>query len=196
MGIRKYTDEQRRERKKLHQKSYYERKKLSDPAFLDQLAEKQRIRYNRNRESPIHIERHRKHALKDYYERIKPNPELLDKRRLQVKVCQQNRRVKNQQTKVQLQQSIGGRCVDCGITDSRLLDFDHRDPLTKTMMISQKLYLPFEVLLNEAQKCDLRCPNCHRIKTQNNKEYDAYKYREYRNSFRSQFKPLITHNTN
>jgi hypothetical protein len=59
-------------------------------------------------------------------------------------------------------------CIDCGESDSRCLDFDHRDPSEKTKGIS-------EAILNagwsrakvfaEIDKCDVRCSNCHRKRT-------------------------------
>jgi len=58
-------------------------------------------------------------------------------------------------------------CVDCGETDLRCLEFDHRDRKTKTAGISFLLRdaRSWSVLLGEIDKCDVRCANCHRRKT-------------------------------
>ena len=58
-------------------------------------------------------------------------------------------------------------CVDCGETDIRCLEFDHRDRATKSAEISRLVAGGFawKVLLREIEKCDVRCANCHRRRT-------------------------------
>lgn len=57
-------------------------------------------------------------------------------------------------------------CVDCGETDPLVLDFDHRDPSLKSNAVSRMVYRqPWQVVLEEIAKCDVRCANCHRRKT-------------------------------
>jgi 5-methylcytosine-specific restriction endonuclease McrA len=58
---------------------------------------------------------------------------------------------------------LGGKCVDCGITVS--LEFDHIDPRSKTFDVAGNLSLKLETLINEANKCVLRCTICHAIRT-------------------------------
>lgn len=65
-----------------------------------------------------------------------------------------------------------GECVDCGEGNPLLLDFDHRDPSTKVDNIStlvSKGY--YDKLVVEVEKCDLRCANCHRLKSAMEMEY-------------------------
>jgi len=63
----------------------------------------------------------------------------------------------------------GGKCFDCGrIFPQCCYDFDHRDPNQKSFGISQRMGLPLEELMIEADKCDLVCSNCHRIRTAGN----------------------------
>jgi len=58
------------------------------------------------------------------------------------------------------------KCIDCGIRDVRVLEFDHRDPSVKTNGISRMLrQRNWKRVLMEIGKCDIRCANCHRIKT-------------------------------
>jgi hypothetical protein len=59
----------------------------------------------------------------------------------------------------------GGHCVDCGgIFPACCYDFDHlRD---KAFEIGWSMGRRIEVLKAEADKCDLVCSNCHRIRTQ------------------------------
>jgi len=62
---------------------------------------------------------------------------------------------------------MGGCCVDCGYSSHlAALDFDHRKPTEKSFNLARGLNEKSELLCElEAQKCDIRCANCHRIKT-------------------------------
>jgi hypothetical protein len=61
---------------------------------------------------------------------------------------------------------IAHPCVDCGETDPRCLDFDHRDPRRKKASISRLIgYAEWDDLLLEIAECDVRCANCHRKRT-------------------------------
>lgn len=59
-------------------------------------------------------------------------------------------------------------CVDCGIKDPRVLEFDHlkdkKFNLGKAHMISG---LTVKEVKKEVRKCVVRCSNCHKIKTHN-----------------------------
>lgn len=63
----------------------------------------------------------------------------------------------------------GGKCVDCGYNAHlAALDFDHVDPTKKEFNIGSllgKRSYDYLNLLMEAEKCVIRCANCHRIKT-------------------------------
>ncbi len=57
-------------------------------------------------------------------------------------------------------------CVDCGVRDPVLLDFDHRDPSSKRSEVARLASSkPWRQVLAEILKCDVRCANCHRRKT-------------------------------
>jgi hypothetical protein len=58
-------------------------------------------------------------------------------------------------------------CVDCGESDIRCLDFDHRDPTQKSMNVSAMVFLhvAWKRIEAEIAKCDVRCANCHRKRT-------------------------------
>lgn len=60
---------------------------------------------------------------------------------------------------------IFGKCIDCGIKDYRVLQFDHtRDKITNiSNMVSNASSL--QNIKNEIKKCVFRCANCHQIKT-------------------------------
>lgn len=59
-------------------------------------------------------------------------------------------------------------CTDCKKKFPPIsMDFDHRDPSTKSFSISELIVTApsFEILRAEIDKCDLVCANCHRVRT-------------------------------
>lgn len=62
---------------------------------------------------------------------------------------------------------IENPCVDCGITDIRLLEFDHRPGEEKKNGVCglASWSISLETLKAEIAKCDVRCKNCHTLKT-------------------------------
>jgi len=57
-------------------------------------------------------------------------------------------------------------CVDCGEADPVVLEFDHRDPADKRESIGRLIHTTtLNVVQAEIAKCDVRCGNCHRIRT-------------------------------
>ena len=54
-------------------------------------------------------------------------------------------------------------CCECGETDPVVLEFDHRDPDAKAFTIGAALsYRKWQAILDEIEKCDVVCANCHR----------------------------------
>lgn len=60
-----------------------------------------------------------------------------------------------------------GRCVDCGVSDWRVLDYDHIDETRKYASINSMLRDRHSIsrIMEEIEKCVLRCANCHRIRS-------------------------------
>ena len=57
-------------------------------------------------------------------------------------------------------------CVDCGVRDLVILDFDHRDPSAKRKEVGRLAATkPWSQVRAEIEKCDVRCANCHRRRT-------------------------------
>lgn len=56
-------------------------------------------------------------------------------------------------------------CVRCGDEQHEDLTFHHRDPSTKEFNISKapRLKVSIERLEREIAKCDVLCPDCHRL---------------------------------
>lgn len=158
-------------------------------AFRAKRAKAMRVyRKQRRLDDPVWRAKQNDYQRRKYHEKVKP----FKTEEFRLKLRENTRRYrKNRLEKVkrELQLVLGGKCVRCGIDDPRLLDFDHIDPLRKTMMISQELHKPMPLLLEEIKNCQLLCPNCHRLKNLENKELNAYvrKTREYRNKNRTNF---------
>ena len=89
------------------------------------------------------------------------NKELctLRSRKSKIKAMARNRRVV-------LEYLVEHPCVDCGLEDVRVLEFDHVRG-EKTRSVCQLSFSGVGVarLLAEVEKCDIRCANCHRVKT-------------------------------
>ena len=67
--------------------------------------------------------------------------------------------------KVKLILINGGQCGLCGIhyngTNGAIFAFHHRDPVEKSM--ESVRHSDFDLMLAEAEKCDLLCSNCHKM---------------------------------
>lgn len=72
------------------------------------------------------------------------------------------KRTRNKKLRM-LREHLGGKCVGCGVTEN--LQFDHIDRTQKSFSISENRDKSYDVLLEEAEKCQLLCKDCHRIKT-------------------------------
>ncbi len=57
-------------------------------------------------------------------------------------------------------------CIDCGETDTLLLDFDHRDRALKVSTVADLIRRRSRrAMFEEMAKCDIRCVRCHRRRT-------------------------------
>jgi hypothetical protein len=65
----------------------------------------------------------------------------------------------------------GGRCVVCGESDLRCLEFHHRDPKTKRFCVMDSLARTRQSLTAEIEKCSLLCSNCHSKLHRNLEDY-------------------------
>jgi hypothetical protein len=80
---------------------------------------------------------------------------------------------KNKRKKEQLraiaQEKKARPCADCGgVFPYYVMDFDHREGVEKVDHVSRMIKLmSIPRLLEEIEKCDVVCANCHRIRTFN-----------------------------
>jgi hypothetical protein len=58
-------------------------------------------------------------------------------------------------------------CIDCGNSNPIVLEFDHRDGTIKEADVCKLVRGGYtsERIMAEIEKCDVRCANCHRIRT-------------------------------
>lgn len=79
------------------------------------------------------------------------------------KSCHQVRMTKkHMETKLFLVEKFGGKCKECGYNHQpRILQFHHLDPSKKEFGISERGRYNINGLIEECEKCDLLCPNCH-----------------------------------
>ena len=56
-------------------------------------------------------------------------------------------------------------CVDCGESDPRVLEFDHRGEKRGEVSVMVKDAVSWTVVEKEIAACEVRCANCHRRKT-------------------------------
>lgn len=70
-----------------------------------------------------------------------------------------------------------GPCVDCGIDDLRVLEFDHVVAHLKCGLVGKR---PLRDMASEAGKCVMRCRRCHRIKSEKQckEKYQNHVYSE------------------
>lgn len=97
-----------------------------------------------------------------------------------VKSYQKNKKKVNQRSKVvgdvkmqKIDELKKAPCTDCKNTfPTECMEFDHRDPSTKSFTMSRARWKRWEEIEAEIAKCDLVCANCHRIRTKANGHYN------------------------
>ena len=63
---------------------------------------------------------------------------------------------------------MGGKCVKCGTTEN--LEVDHINPEDKTLRISSMWLRKHDRIMEELDKCQLLCGDCHKQKTREEKD--------------------------
>jgi hypothetical protein len=103
---------------------------------------------------------------KKYY--VINREQLLEKNRVHVKQnrekytqYQKGRRIERQKWLQELKNGLS--CIICGESDPACLDFHHRDSSVKKGLISKMVTrVSMERVMDEIDKCDVLCANCHR----------------------------------
>ena len=97
------------------------------------------------------------------------NAQLCSDRCREVRKVRQDREWREDRVSSNLQilkEYVGGewKCQDCGTIypEMRWLDWHHIDPALKVRPVSTLLERVPRIVMTEAVKCKLLCPNCHR----------------------------------
>lgn len=72
-------------------------------------------------------------------------------------------------------------CCDCGYNvHSAALEFDHIDSSTKHRTVASLMYGSWKTIQVEIDKCEVRCANCHQIKSvlERTKQYGEVRQRK------------------
>lgn len=96
-------------------------------------------------------------------EEFVPNKRSVGGREHSCTVCTVLRRKKRKQArKILAREYLGNSCNACGFNQS--LQFHHKDPSSKSFIISQALWMNWKDLKDELNKCLLLCGNCHAVR--------------------------------
>ena len=84
------------------------------------------------------------------------------------RVYRENAKRRNKSFVAQLKLNAG-HCHDCGLPITAdilyLFDFDHREPRLKKFTLSEVRTASLQAIVEEAEKCDVVCKNCHAHRT-------------------------------
>lgn len=76
-------------------------------------------------------------------------------------------RKRNRAFKVKCIATKGGCCEACGLKydgeNAAVFEFHHRDPTTKVDRLSTMAPKPWGTVVDELDKCDMLCANCHNL---------------------------------
>lgn len=102
---------------------------------------------------------YRKNYSKKHYEKYKS--EYIARAKIR------NEKLKAERQKQIIEYLLDKSCEQCGESDIRVLDFDHKDPRDKKFNISKAINqgIEWELILKEIEKCQILCANCHRKRT-------------------------------
>ena len=69
---------------------------------------------------------------------------------------------------------LGGKCVRCGSTKN--LQLDHKDKFQKSFNLGEKWSYSLEFYKKELDKCQLLCKSCHKLKSDEEKDWGVLGY--------------------
>ena len=130
--------------------------------------------FNRNKNEKDGRQKQCTSCHKKYYLKYKKDPNKVNKNKQTSKENTLKLKIRNASF-INRYLSIYGKCIDCGINNIRVLEFDHTSDDKKygiRKMIDQCCSI--KNIKDEIRKCEIRCCNCHRIKTQNQFEWGYY----------------------
>jgi hypothetical protein len=90
-----------------------------------------------------------------------------ENKEVQIRQINEARRVRRKESQNKMRKLLdNSRCLDCDASDIRVLEFDHvRGVKKKDVSYLLSNGASWETLMEEINKCDIVCSNCHRIRT-------------------------------
>lgn len=118
----------------------------------------------------------RKYVCKDCDKTIRRKYYLDNKDRIIDKVLDRNRKIRLNSYKFIWEYLLENPCVDCGEDNPIVLEFDHKEGTDKKDSVCRIVSdgNSIDKIKEEILKCDVRCCNCHRVKTA--KQLNWYSY--------------------
>lgn len=164
---------------KAAKRKYYEKNKEIQAAKAKERKLKFPKKYRARQRA--YYARHKEDILKKTKAYKESHPEVMRKSVIKYQASHKEEiyaRIKKRQLKFRGQLNdikVARGCVDCGYNDSPYaLDFDHVRGV-KVKNICQ--FHSLAKALVEIEKCEVRCANCHRIKTRTQCEYRGWRKR-------------------
>jgi hypothetical protein len=94
------------------------------------------------------------------------------------KLYQNQQKIRDRNHKKMWELLLTKKCVDCGIKDARVLEFDHLPEYEKKFEIARAVAgstRSWELILSEINKCEVICSNCHKIRTMTRGNFKRFK---------------------
>ena len=165
------------QRKKYRERGYkYQRK------YWKQMSSERRKEYNKSRREywkrmPPEVREKRNKRIREYQKHLTPEQR---KRKNKSGRRSARARCRERRAVVQKYKVLKGCCI-CGFNKHySALDFDHIDRGKKRNNISRIVgKYSWKTIVEEIKKCRVLCANCHRLKTQKNKEYENKNIKYY-----------------
>ena len=94
-----------------------------------------------------------------------------ERKLMDVELSKQARKMKRRR-EILDRYKIAQGCIDCGYNKNPYaLQWDHRDPADKIFTPHRMVSYNIKNIFKEARKCDIRCANCHTIRSVKEKHY-------------------------
>ncbi|MHB8597334.1 MAG: hypothetical protein ACYDER_11050 [Ktedonobacteraceae bacterium] len=187
-----YKDEEQR---KADNKKRYEKLKRDPERHAKKLAYDRKYRMEA-RQNPEKYQQLREQEKTCYQRLYSPTGEKREEYLEKARVRRRNYREVRQEKRTQERQDMVSyyrqykaslRCMKCGENDPACLNFHHRNKHEKTHNVSYYIYLypNLKKFMQEVEKCDVLCANCHFIEhwQERDENADIFEYQRLQEQF-------------
>lgn len=118
----------------------------------------------------------KKYCCKSCDKKVRKEYYIQNKKRIIEGILINNKNIQQRNGRYVWNYLLENPCIDCGEINPIVLEFDHKDGVEKISEISRMKGqgASIQKLKKEIEKCDVRCSNCHKIRTA--KQYNWYSY--------------------